>query len=140
MLDAKGVSSFSAPQDSLSADEPGDLTFYAFDLLYLDGWDLGMTPLLERKTALASLLEAVVTESSPVQYSNHVLGNGPGFFAEAARLSLEGIVSKRVKAAYRPGKSRSWLKTKCFKTGEFVIVGFTESKAARGYLRLPAKT
>jgi bifunctional non-homologous end joining protein LigD len=53
-------------------------------------------------------------------------------FAEACRMGLEGIVCKRTDATYRPGRSTTWLKVKSCLQGEFVIVGYTDSKPAGG--------
>src|SRR5262249_30714657 len=58
-----------------------------------------------------------------VRYSDHVLGQGPEFFANARRLGLEGIVSKRRSAPYRPGRTSDWLKIKAVHRQEFVICG-----------------
>ena len=46
--------------------------------------------------------------------------------AKAARnkRGLEGIVSKRVKAPYRSGRSGDWQKAKCKLRQEFVIGGY----------------
>ncbi len=101
----------------------------AFDLLFLDGWDLTGAALEERKAALAALL---AVEASPlVRYSDHQLGKGPEFFAAACRLGLEGIVSKRRDAPYRSGRSAAWTKVKCGEREEFVVVGFTDAAGVR---------
>ena len=112
------------------------MVYFAFDLLYLDGYDLTKTPLRERKAALATLLDWVVGGTSAVQYSEHIEGNGPAFFVQAEQLGLEGIVSKKPDGAYAAGRSKTWLKTKCVSAGEFVIVGYTESEAAGGLASL----
>ncbi len=61
---------------------------------------------------------------SLIRYSDHVLGQGPEFFANAKRLGLEGIVSKRRSAPYRPGRTTDWLKSKAVHQQEFVVCGF----------------
>src|SRR5690606_22808387 len=66
-----------------------------------------------------------------VQYSDHVEGHGPAFYRQACRLGLEGIISKRRDAPYRPGRGREWLKVKCLREQEFVIVGYTAPQGAR---------
>jgi DNA ligase D-like protein (predicted ligase) len=133
--DAAGVTSVPALEQALKARRTEQLIFYAFDLLYLDGIDLRPRPLLERKAALAKLLGAP-EPSSRLQISEHILGNGPAVFDEACRLGLEGVVSKRVDAVYQSGRTTTWLKVKHYTDGEFVIVGFTQSKAARGLAAL----
>jgi DNA ligase D len=134
--DEDGRSSFQALQDALSEGQGHRLTYYAFDLLHLDGYDLAEVPLLERKRMLETLVGAGQGPASPLQLSEHVVGQGPAVFEQAGRLGLEGVVSKRVDAPYRPGRTRSWLKAKCIHTDEFVIVGFTTSAAAGGLAAL----
>ncbi len=60
---------------------------------------------------------------SPIQFSDHLEGDGAKFFKAAAELGLEGIVSKRAASRYRSGPSRSWLKTKNMVESEFVLLG-----------------
>ena len=127
-----GATSFAALQDALAAGAQEKLIYFVFDLPYLDGFDLGRTPLIERKRALAALVDPKVGETSPVQFSDHFEGDGGAFFAEAARRSLEGVVSKKADAAYTPGRSKTWVKAKCVHSGTFAIVGYAESAAAGG--------
>jgi bifunctional non-homologous end joining protein LigD len=68
------------------------LVYFLFDLLFLDGEDLTGFPLSERKARLASVMSRL---GPPLQYSDHQVGHGPIFYAEASKLGLEGIVSKR---------------------------------------------
>jgi bifunctional non-homologous end joining protein LigD len=134
--DEEGLSSFAALQDTLSEGASHRLTFFAFDLLHLDGYDLREVPLARRKETLHTLLEGAVTPTSALQISEHVVGQGRAFFDQAARMGLEGVVSKRAGATYQPGRSKSWLKAKCVRSDEFVIVGYTESEAASGIAAL----
>ena len=127
-----GATSFAALQDALAAGAQEKLIYFVFDLPYLDGFDLGRTPLIERKRALEALVDPIVGETSPVQFSDHFEGDGGAFFAEAARRSLEGVVSKKADAAYTPGRSKTWVKAKCVHSGTFAIVGYAESAAAGG--------
>lgn len=130
--DAKGMSSFQALQEALSAGKDDDLRFCAFDLLYLDGEDLQKLPLETRKARLKTLLQASVASAARFAFSEHIDGRGQDVFTNACSLSLEGIVSKRRDAPYRPGRGDDWLKTKCGARQEFVIGGFTEhSKTPR---------
>ena len=124
-----GTTSFSALQNDLSERKTGDLSFIAFDLLYLDGWDLTGAPLESRKAALESLLNQA--SDARLRYSDHHQGDGREFFSAAARLALEGIVSKRRDAPYRPGRTQDWLKIKCDLREEFIIVGFTDPAGDR---------
>lgn len=131
-IDEKGVTRFSALQAAIANGQSHLLFFYAFDLLYLSGWDLTGAPLVKRKVLLRQLLAGAVTNNSPIQFSDHVEGDATGLFDRAAEMGLEGIVSKRSGSHYIPGRSREWLKTKALKAGDFVIVGYATSQAAEG--------
>jgi DNA ligase D len=126
---AQGHSDFGALQQALSEGATDRLTFFSFDLLYLDGFDLTDVKLLDRKQALSTLLDGLVTGTSPLQLGGYVEASGPEVFEHAARMSLEGIVSKQVSAPYRAGRSTTWRKTKCRLLETFMILGFTDSKA-----------
>jgi DNA ligase D len=127
-----GVASFAALQDALSEGSTHRLTFFAFDLLHLDGYDLRAVPLLERKRALEGLLDPVLEPASALQISEHVIGNGGAFLRQASQLGLEGVISKRVDSIYQQARARSWLKIKCRLSEEFLIVGYNPSEAAGG--------
>ncbi|HXU79921.1 MAG TPA: DNA ligase D [Polyangia bacterium] len=123
-----GKTDFQALQNFFGGDRRG-LAYFAFDLLHLDGEDLRARPVEERKERLQRLLRA---SGAPIlRLSEHVVGNGPAFFAEAGRMGLEGIISKRAGEPYRAGRTTSWLKAKCIKEQELVIGGFTDPEGAR---------
>jgi bifunctional non-homologous end joining protein LigD len=126
VLGPDGVSSFAALQDALSKGRSGDLVYFAFDLLHLDGLDLTPLPLIERKAALKKLLGRC-RGGGPIRYTYHVQGQGGRFYAHACKLGLEGIVSKLAKSPYRPRRTTEWLKVKCLQRQEMVIGGWQES-------------
>jgi bifunctional non-homologous end joining protein LigD len=135
-----GMASFQDLQNVLSGGR-GFLRYYLFDVLYLEGRDLRAAPLVERKAVLQELLEPV-DRNGCLQFCDHVEGNGPEFLRQARELGLEGIVSKRRLAPYREGRSRDWLKVKCARRQEFVIIGYTDPGGERpgiGALLLAAK-
>ncbi|MGO4620309.1 DNA ligase D [Ensifer sp. 2YAB10] len=136
VLDDKGISRFGLLQDALSTGVDSKLVFYAFDILYLDGWNLTEVGLERRKALLAQLLEGQVSSRSAIQYSDHVEGDGRGLYDQASELGLEGIVSKRASALYRSGRTQTWTKTKALQFGDFVIAGYTTSQAAEGLASL----
>jgi bifunctional non-homologous end joining protein LigD len=103
--------------------------YFAFDMLYLDGYDLRRSPLTDRKTLLKELLAAA--DSPAIQYSDHMEGAGAEFLRESCRLGLEGIVSKRGDRPYVAGRAGDWIKTKCLGREELVVGGFTLSTADR---------
>jgi bifunctional non-homologous end joining protein LigD len=82
---------------------------YAFDILELDGEDLRRHPFIDRKVKLTKLLARV---GPGLVLNEHIEADGATVFAHACRMGLEGIVSKRLDAPYRSGRSGDWLKTK----------------------------
>ncbi|MGH7833041.1 MAG: non-homologous end-joining DNA ligase [Candidatus Binatia bacterium] len=128
-LRADGTADFQALQNSLRRGG-GNLTYFVFDLLYLNGYDLTAIPLLARKEALAKILESRDTGGA-LRYSGHWIDQGEALFEQACRMGLEGVVSKRPDRPYRPGRSRDWVKAKCLKGQEFVIGGFTDPAGSR---------
>ena len=133
-LDEHGLSDFQLLQNSFSGKSQAPLAYYAFDLLYLDGADLRELPLLERKAQLKALLGRLPKTEGTLRYSDHTQGNGARFFAEAAKLGLEGVVSKRADSPYRSGRGKDWQKSKRLARQEFVIVGFSEPAGGRSHL------
>ncbi len=106
----------------------GDLRYYAFDLLKLDGRDLRGLPLRERKARLAGLLDGL----PGVFVSEHVEGRGVAFFEAARQQGLEGVVAKDGDSPYREGvRGAEWLKVKTHGRQEAVIGGFTEPRGSR---------
>ena len=124
-----GIASFRGLVEALRSGA-GNLAFYAFDLLFVDGFDLRDAPLAERKTALGKLV-AANGDHSRIRFSEHLGGDGDAIFRHACRLGLEGIVSKRVAAPYRSGRVKTWLKVKCAAHGPFVVAGFIPSTVAK---------
>ncbi|MCJ1900623.1 DNA ligase D [Paracoccus versutus] len=123
-----GASDFSALQADLSAGRSDRFAFYAFDLLYLDGYDLCRVPLVERKALLARLLGQ---EGGILRFSSHFDEGGALVLRHACRLSLEGIVSKLRDGPYRAGRGRAWIKSKCSARQEFVVAGYVPSSVSR---------
>ncbi|MEO7035036.1 MAG: DNA ligase D [Polyangiaceae bacterium] len=134
-LDSKGLSDFQLLQNSFSGRAQARLAYYAFDLLHWNGFDLRPATLLARKAKLKELLVALPKKTLEIlRYSEHVVGNGAKFFAHAAKLGLEGVVSKRADSSYRPGRGKDWQKSKSLARQEFVIVGYTEPGGSRSHL------
>ncbi|MEO5586228.1 MAG: DNA ligase D [Novosphingobium sp.] len=127
-----GRTSFQALQAALK-DDPQAIVFYAFDLLELDGKDLTDRPLIERKAKLAELLAG---RDGALLYSDHIVGQGEELFAHVCKTGLEGIVSKRSDARYVGARTRTWVKTKCTRRQEFVLVGWIPSDKGREFRSL----
>ena len=122
-LDHNGAPDFSTLQAALSDGDTDNLIFYAFDLLFVDGEDIRRVPLAERKARLKQLLEArPKTKSRLIRYVEHFETGGDAVLQSACKLSLEGIVSKKLSAPYRSGRSEDWTKAKC-RAGHEVVLG-----------------
>ncbi len=128
-----GRTSFQDLQNAFSGGSRAALFYFVFDLLHLDGEDVARLPLEQRKAMLARLLAHGRRETGDgvLRLAEHVVGNGPAFFAEVCRLGLEGVVSKRRDLPYDPGRHGGWLKTKCLQRAEFVVGGFTDPEGTR---------
>lgn len=129
---AGGRTDFGALQRALR-EGSGDLAYFLFDLLHRGGSDMRRRPLLERKEALRELLGR---RRDALRYSDHERGRGDRVAAQACRLGLEGIVSKRVDAPYRSTRSRDWRKVKCVRRRELVIGGWSPSARDRPFASL----
>ncbi|WP_439571542.1 DNA ligase D [Sphingomonas sp.] len=126
-----GKPDFSTLQDALSSGS-GDVAFFAFDLLELDGEDLTDLPQIDRKERLRTLLDGA---DPRLLFSEHVLGAGEKLFKAMCREGHEGVISKRADAPYRGKRTKSWLKIKCTRRQEFVILGWLPSSASGRGLR-----
>jgi bifunctional non-homologous end joining protein LigD len=132
--DAKGRPSFSALQDDLKQKRYDRMVYYAFDLLYLDGFDARAAPLTERKRVLQSFLSEAGATAPGILYSED-FEDGPDLYKRATAMGLEGIISKRADAPYRSGRGEQWLKVKCWKRERFVVIGFVP-EGSTGLLKL----
>lgn len=119
-----GRPDFSTLKDAIS--NGGEMTLFAFDLLALDGEDLTKLPNVQRKERLRPLLDGA---DPHLQFADHVTGSGEKLFEAMCREGYEGIVSKRADAPYRGKRTKAWLKIKCTRRQEFVIIGWTKSSA-----------
>lgn len=122
--DPRGVTSLDLLEHALAEGQSHAFTYFAFDLPYLDGYDLSAARLIDRKQALLGLVDPLVGGASPLQFSEHVEGDGGALFVQASRMGIEGIVSKRADARYVQARSSSWVKVKRVEVGDFVVIGF----------------
>ena len=128
--DGSGIPSFNALVADLKDGRQERFRYYLFDLLYLNGVSLQGASFADRKQALANVFGSAET-SAHIALSEHFMIDGPKFFEHVSRLGLEGMISKRLDAPYRAGRSKDWLKTKCVQSQEFVIVGYVPATTAR---------
>jgi bifunctional non-homologous end joining protein LigD len=121
-LDHNGAPNFSSLQAALSDGKTEDLIFFAFDLLFADSRDYRRLPLGERKARLRELLEQRKRKSNQIRYVEHFESGGDAVLQSACKLELEGVVSKKLDAPYRSGRTESWIKAKC-RAGHEVVIG-----------------
>ncbi|HZV61695.1 MAG TPA: DNA ligase D [Methylophilaceae bacterium] len=129
-LDAEGNISFQALQNMARSGKKARLAYYVFDLVYLDGYDLSETPLIERKRLLKEIFDGA-TQSDVIRYSDHIVGGAQQVFEHACMHGMEGIVVKRADTGYLQSRGRAWLKVKCLQRQEFVIGGYTDPAGSR---------
>jgi bifunctional non-homologous end joining protein LigD len=122
VLAPNGTTSFADLQAAFQEGVKKPLTYFAFDLLHLNGHNLRDLPLHERKDLLAQLLK---NSGEFVRFSEHLEASGEDVFQKACEFNAEGIVCKRSSSRYSSGRSADWLKIKCIYEQEFVIGGFT---------------
>jgi len=122
VLAENGTTSFADLQAAFQEGVKKPLSYFAFDLLHLNGHNLRGLPLVERKSLLATLLQG---GGEFLRLSEHLESDGGVIFQKACEMHVEGIVSKRAASKYSSGRGESWLKVKCIHEQEFVIGGFT---------------
>jgi bifunctional non-homologous end joining protein LigD len=133
VLDEKGRARFSLVQPRLHNTDPNTIahlarkspvTFFAFDLLYYNGYDLRDCSLIERK----ELLQKILQTTERIRYSDHFQTSGEEMLEAARQLGLEGVVAKKADSKYECRRSTNWLKVKVNNEQEFVIAGFTHGE------------
>ena len=135
-LDPDGRSNFQKLQDRIGVENPSaklleatPTVYYAFDLLYCDGYDLRKAALRDRK----KLLEEILDTDELVRYSSHVEEKGEELFAVAREKLLEGIVAKDGRSVYSGSRTSDWLKFKLVNELDAVIGGWTAPRRTRKY-------
>ena len=116
---ADGTTDFSVLQNELKG-KSDKIAMVAFDLLYLNGYDLRKLPLLERKTILKKLIA-----KTAVQFSESFEVDGPEMFKHACGIGLEGVVSKVRGSRYSSGRGNDWVKKTCAQRETLTIAGFS---------------
>jgi bifunctional non-homologous end joining protein LigD len=135
-LDENGRSDFQKLQNRFGVTKPSQqlitevpLTYYLFDVLYCNGFDVRKTPLLQRK----QLLRQVLRGDDRVRFSEHQLEKGKELYAVAKEKGLEGIVGKHIESPYTGNRTGFWLKFKIVNELDAVVVGWTAPRRTRQY-------
>ncbi len=132
-LDEHSRPDFAALQAAIERGTTGALVFFAFDLLAQGATELRSRPLLERKQALATLLDPA---PEGVRYLEHFSAAGEAVLRSACQLGLEGVVSKKADAPYVSGRGAAWMKAKCRGRDEFVVGGWAHGPTGKAGGRL----
>lgn len=108
----------------------GELRYYVFDILHLNGHNLTTLPLRRRK----EILQQILPPLPHIFYSDHIEEHGTAFFEQAEKLGVEGIMAKNADSIYRPGiRTKDWLKIKTHQSQEAIIAGYTQGRGSRNH-------
>lgn len=129
VTNAQGVPDFQALQNAFEAGSSDTISYYLFDMPYLNGMDLRQVPLEQRRAALARVLER--SEDEVLRFSEDFAETPDALLNTACQMQMEGLIGKRVGSSYVSRRSGDWIKLKCKRRQEFVVVGYTEPKGAR---------
>lgn len=124
-----GLPDFQALQNAFETQRSGNILYYVFDLPYLNGVDLRSTALEQRREVLAALLSK--SPSRLLRFSDDFEEAPEALLNSACQMQMEGLIGKRVGSEYRSRRSDDWIKLKCQRRQEFVVVGYTAPKGAR---------
>ncbi|HET9160795.1 MAG TPA: DNA ligase D [Caulobacteraceae bacterium] len=129
-LDDTGAPDFAALQAAIAERKTDNLILFVFDILFASGQDLRHLPLADRKELLKAYLKAHDNDGKRIRFVEHLSAAGDAVLASACRMDLEGIVSKKLDAPYRSGRTETWVKSKCRAGHEVVIGGWTTTGEA----------
>ncbi|HWA56212.1 MAG TPA: non-homologous end-joining DNA ligase [Gemmatimonadales bacterium] len=137
VLDATGKPSFALLQQRARLSRQLDIaraavelpaTYFVFDLLGFEDFDLRPLPLVERTRLLRRLLPPL----GALRFLDHFETRGKQLMAQVREMGLEGVIGKKGDGPYRAGRGPSWVKVRAEKTGDFAVVGFTPPRGSRG--------
>ena len=128
------VTSFALLQQRMQVEHPSDqlirrvpVRLCLFDLMYLDRYDTRQLPLRYRKDLLHNSFQF----RNPLRFTRHRDTEGEAYYRDACRQGWEGVIAKNGESVYVSGRTRDWLKFKCVKEQEFLIVGYTDPEGQR---------
>jgi bifunctional non-homologous end joining protein LigD len=130
VMDASGVPDFNALQNSIDNAKTANVVYFVFDLPFHAGQDLRQVPLAARRARLEPLIAQAPGET--VRFSQSFDVAPAQMLAAACRLGMEGIIVKRADAPYVSARAETWLKLKCGRRQEFVVIGYTDRAGAPG--------
>jgi bifunctional non-homologous end joining protein LigD len=130
VMNEQGVPDFNRLQNAIDNARTQDIVFFLFDLPFVGKYDLRQVPLRSRRAALLQLLEGRTTER--IRVSDELPSTPSDVLAAACQLGLEGVILKRADSPYICRRSDTWLKLKCQRRQEFVVIGFTDRTNSPG--------
>lgn len=130
-LNADHMPDFSALQASISEGKTDNLVYFAFDLLFEGDEDLRGKALSHRKARLQAYCDRVGKAGRNLRFVEHFASSGEAVLLSACRMDLEGVISKKLDAPYKAGRTAAWQKSKCRGRDEMVIGGWSSEGGAR---------
>ncbi|HUE43837.1 MAG TPA: DNA ligase D [Candidatus Sulfotelmatobacter sp.] len=135
-LDKDGRSNFHTLQRRLGVQNPSrqlmqsvPLDYFAFDVIYADGFDLRRVPLVERK----DFLQLILSGNERIHFSEHIAEQGEALYEAARSKGLEGIIAKLANSTYAGARTSTWVKLKIVDEVDAVIAGYTEGRGSRKF-------
>ena len=119
----------SSDRDVYLARRAVPVSYVVFDVLAVGAYDVRKLPLASRRELLELAFAGV--DDGPVRVHPQ-LDDGKALFALCREHGLEGVVAKRVESTYRVGeRSADWVKVKCERDDELVVIGWTKGEGRR---------
>jgi bifunctional non-homologous end joining protein LigD len=135
-LDADGRSNFHTLQHRLGVQNPSrqlmqsvPLDYFAFDVMYAEGYDLRRVPLVERK----DFLQQILSPNERIHFSEHIPEQGEALYEAARGKGLEGIIAKLKNSTYAGARTSTWVKLKIVSEVDAVVAGYTEGRGSRKF-------
>lgn len=128
-LNRDGLPDFQGLQQAFDSGRSQDLVYYLFDAPFLHGQDQRSVALQERRAALKAALAG--NQSPLLRFSEAFAADHHDILHSACSLGLEGVIGKRAGSPYSSTRSADWIKLKCRRRQEFVIVGYTRPQGSR---------
>ena len=130
VMNEHGVPDFNRLQNAFDSARTQDIVMFLFDLPFLGDTDLRQVPLRSRRAVLQALLKD--SGADRIRFSEELPTSPAAVLNAACQLGLEGVMLKEAGSPYVSRRSDTWLKLKCQRRQEFVVVGFTDRSRAAG--------
>ena len=125
VLDSNGRPNFGSLQNWKNESD-GELVYYVFDIMWLDGYDLTRLPLTDRRKIL---MQCIPPKNKVIRLSEAFQTKALDLLKEVSKLGMEGIMAKKEDSLYATGfRSHEWLKMKSGMRHEVVIGGYTQNE------------